>query len=72
MTYTYYAEDDVLVDEDERPLPHADISCWSEQSKIRTWDQMISMLCLFVMTNFNSKWKFAVFLDSYEEEVSRS
>ena len=25
VTYTYYAEDDVLVDEDEHPLPHADL-----------------------------------------------
>jgi len=25
VTYTYYAGDDVLCDEDERPLPHADI-----------------------------------------------
>lgn len=25
VTYTYYAGDDVLVDTDERPLPHADI-----------------------------------------------
>lgn len=25
VNYTYYAEDDVLVDEDERPLPHGDL-----------------------------------------------
>jgi hypothetical protein len=25
VTYTYYAEDDVLVDEDDTPLPHADL-----------------------------------------------
>jgi hypothetical protein len=25
VTYTYYAQDDVLVDEDDRPLPHGDL-----------------------------------------------